>query len=63
MRDMPDDHPLPPNRSVGRPPLWLVIILVFVAIWLGMRIVDHVTDALTGAGSSAPTPAGFARKG
>lgn len=46
------------RRRRGRPPWWLVAVLLFVTVWLGVRIVDHVTDALTGAGIPAAPAAG-----
>ena len=49
-------------RGMVRPPWWLVVLALLVLIWLGVRIVEHVTDTLTGTGGP-PAPVGFSRDG
>lgn len=41
------------------PPIWLALLLLLAALWLGVRIVHNVTDALVMAfhGAPAGTPA------
>jgi len=42
---VPTKGPVRPHRGV---PAWLALLLLFVAIWLGVRILENVTEALTG---------------
>lgn len=50
------DHAMRAREPALRPPLWLTLLLLFVAVWLGVRIVDHVTEALTAAAIGRPAP-------
>lgn len=56
----------PPPPAAGRIPPWIVAFLLFVAVWLGARILHNITDALTGMTAGVPvasgTPAWPARK-
>jgi hypothetical protein len=36
------------TQTPGRPPLWLIGLILFVVLWLAVRIVGNVTEALTG---------------
>lgn len=63
-RRAPDRRPdAPATTEAGLPrprhqaPLWLRLLLLFVLLWLGVRIVGNVTDTLTGiADGRAPAP-------
>jgi hypothetical protein len=47
-----DDEP----GSAHRAPLWLRGLILFVVLWLGVRIVGNVTDSLRGMVGRAPAP-------
>ena len=44
----------PPARA-GRAPWWMIVLLLFVATWLGARILHNVTAALTAMTTGATT--------
>jgi hypothetical protein len=41
-------RPLPAPHRHGAPPIWLRGLLLFVVLWLAVRIIDNVTDSLSG---------------
>lgn len=47
-----------PRAGTTRPPLWMVAILLFVAVWLSARILHNITDALTGMTAGPQVVAG-----
>lgn len=47
-----------PPRHAGRIPLWIAALLLFVAVWLGARILHNVTEALTRIASGPPAASG-----
>jgi hypothetical protein len=46
-------HPAAQQRA----PLWLRLLLLGVVLWLGVRITQNVTEALTGMARDAPAAA------
>jgi hypothetical protein len=58
VRELP---PAPDGDGASRtgPPLWLRLLVLAVVLWLGVRVVRNVTDALTTiAGRPHPQAAG-----
>ncbi len=58
----PDVTPPAPTEPDVRAPLWLRLLVLFVVLWLGIRIVRNVTDSLVaithaGADRGRPGPA------
>ncbi len=51
---MPEAHDGPP--AAHRAPLWLRGLILFVVLWLAVRIVGNVTDSLRGMTGRAPAP-------
>ncbi len=41
------EPPLPPANDL-QPPLWLKVLVLFVVLWLGVKIIRNVTDSLIG---------------
>jgi hypothetical protein len=36
----------PDHEPVARAPMWLRLLVLFVVLWLGVKIVHNVTDSL-----------------
>jgi hypothetical protein len=53
--DRMDETAAPSQTAAGRPPLWVVLTLLFVSVWLGARIVHNVTAAFTAVATSTAT--------
>ncbi len=52
------------SRRPGQAPLWLTGLILAVVLWLAVRIVGNVTEALTGmAHGDPPAAVRFAGRG
>jgi hypothetical protein len=47
----------------GPAPVWLRLLILAVTLWLGVRILQNVTDMLSGIAGDVPTAAAPERAG